>query len=49
MYLNEQHCLADTAPQLLEEDEIKKNLKEIPQWVFSFKNLLVLIIAMLVI
>lgn len=35
MYLHEQHCLADTAPQLLVEKEIKKHLKEIPQWNIS--------------
>ena len=32
MYLQEQHCLADISPQFLDEKEIKKHPKEIPQW-----------------
>ena len=32
MHLYEQHCLTETSPQLLTEEQVKKHLKEIPQW-----------------
>ena len=35
MYLYEQHCQTDTAPQLLDEEKINQYLKEIPQWNIS--------------
>ena len=32
MHLYEQHCLTETSPQLLTEEQVKKHLKKIPQW-----------------
>jgi len=49
MHLYEQHCLADSSPQLLSADQIEKYISDIPHWnisddikiiskTFKFKN-----------